>query len=449
MKRLFTSCFGLGWLPVAPGTWGSMPPTAIFALLSYLDVSAMLMLSVMAALVAAGSIVCVKYAPALIAATGKTDPPEVVADEFAGQAVTFLAIAAVPTGQIWATALLGFLLFRLFDILKPWPIRSLEKFPEGWGVLLDDLLAGVYAAIVLLLCCNYGAVEYLGKMGLSEPMMLVPAAALGAIQGLTEFLPVSSSGHLVLFEKMLGFKPEATGMLLFDLTTHVGTVAAVLIVLHKSVLKWLKNLLRFRDYGNNLTQIYKKSPSVHFLTLAVVANIVTVVIGLTFRDYFESARGSLGTIAVMWMVTATLLLIADYRKRTRVGLRQFGIPAAMVVGLAQAAAIMPGISRSGATICAAIIIGLHRRWAVEFSMLIGTSAILGAAIVEFAENYSKMQMGQMPILAFPTAAIVACIVGILALKLLIKVSRSANLKFFAFYCYFLAAFVIVYLLSKA
>jgi phosphatidylglycerophosphatase A len=101
-----------------------------------------------------GCVVCVKFAPAVIAATGKSDPREVVADEFAGQAVTFFAASfllrgVVAAGQVWGTAGLGFLLFRVFDIAKPWPIRRLEKLPEGWGVLADDLMAGVYAAVVL------------------------------------------------------------------------------------------------------------------------------------------------------------------------------------------------------------------------------------------------------------------------------------------------------------
>jgi len=111
----------------------------------------------MAVLAVAGSVLCVKFAPAAIAATGKNDPREVVADEFAGQAVTFLAIPLVigqafTSGQIWAIAAVGFLLFRIFDIAKPYPIRKLEKIPQGWGILADDLLAGVYAAIVLLIC---------------------------------------------------------------------------------------------------------------------------------------------------------------------------------------------------------------------------------------------------------------------------------------------------------
>jgi len=159
MKRLLASCFGLGRLPVAPGTWGSLPVAIIFGLMCQFQVSGISISIVMAALTIAGSIICVKFAPAVIAATGNTDPREIAADELAGQALTFLAIEflAIPflgpeifsTRHIWVITAGGFLLFRLFDIVKPWPIRKLEKLPEGWGVLADDLMAGVYATIVL------------------------------------------------------------------------------------------------------------------------------------------------------------------------------------------------------------------------------------------------------------------------------------------------------------
>ncbi len=154
MKRLLASCFGLGRLPVAPGTWGSLPAAIVFGLVCQMQVSAVILSIVMAALIWAGSVIGVKFAPAAIAATGKNDPGEVVADELAGQAVTFLAAPflipeILTTGQIWIITAGAFLLFRLFDIAKPWPIRKLEKLPKGWGVLADDLLAGVFAAIVL------------------------------------------------------------------------------------------------------------------------------------------------------------------------------------------------------------------------------------------------------------------------------------------------------------
>lgn len=152
MKRLLTSCFGLGFLPIAPGTWGSLPVAMIFGLLSLLGASVTIISVVMAVMILAGSYVCVRFAPAVIELTGKKDPGEVVADEFAGQAVTFLTIGGLSSSQSFVTAIAGFLIFRLFDIIKPWPIRKLEKLPSGWGILADDLLAGVYALVLLRIC---------------------------------------------------------------------------------------------------------------------------------------------------------------------------------------------------------------------------------------------------------------------------------------------------------
>jgi phosphatidylglycerophosphatase A len=156
MKRLLTSCFGLGWLPLAPGTWGSLPAVVIFAIMCQFHLSGPSITIVMAVLALAGAIICVIFAPAAITATGKDDPREVVADELAGQAVTYLAVpffipVILTPGQICIITSAGLLLFRLFDIAKPWPIRKLEKLPKGWGILADDLLAGVFAAIVLLI----------------------------------------------------------------------------------------------------------------------------------------------------------------------------------------------------------------------------------------------------------------------------------------------------------
>jgi phosphatidylglycerophosphatase A len=155
MKRIFTSCFGLGLLPLAPGTWGSLPPAIIFSVMGHFGVSAGPIAITMAALVLA--VICVLFAPAIITATGKPDPREVVIDEFAGQALTFLPAAFLITASISLKKIciitaLGFLFFRLFDVVKPWPIRKLEKLSKGWGILTDDLLAGVFAAIVVLVC---------------------------------------------------------------------------------------------------------------------------------------------------------------------------------------------------------------------------------------------------------------------------------------------------------
>ena len=144
---------------MAPGTWGSLLPAAVFGLLVWRGTPGVSATGVMAVMVVLGSVACVYCAPASVAARGKNDPGEVVVDEVAGQALTFLAMPLLmPTSltgrQSLLVALGGFLLFRAFDIVKPWPIRKLERLPAGWGVLADDLAAGLASAIVLCLAAR-------------------------------------------------------------------------------------------------------------------------------------------------------------------------------------------------------------------------------------------------------------------------------------------------------
>ena len=132
-----------------------MPPVIIFVSLSYLSGSIFLQSFALAVMALAAGVICVNFAPSVIQKTGKVDPREIVIDEFAGQSVTFLAFSVmagenISTRQVWLAAAAGFVLFRFFDIVKPWPIRRLEKLPAGWGILCDDLLAGLYAGLCLL-----------------------------------------------------------------------------------------------------------------------------------------------------------------------------------------------------------------------------------------------------------------------------------------------------------
>ncbi|MBP7051467.1 MAG: phosphatidylglycerophosphatase A [Phycisphaerae bacterium] len=152
-KRWIATSLGLGWMPVAPGSWGSLPPAVVFALLTYCGAPEATTTAVMVAMVAIGCVACVLCAPASIAATGRIDPGEVVADEFAGQAVAFLGVPLVATRPLvgWeglVIAACGFLAFRVIDISKPGPIKKLERFPAGWGILADDLAAGAVAAVL-------------------------------------------------------------------------------------------------------------------------------------------------------------------------------------------------------------------------------------------------------------------------------------------------------------
>ena len=157
MKRLIASSFGLGWLPIAPGTWGSLPPVLAFAIMLHFGAPGPAIMAAMVAFIVAGSAACVICVPAVAALVGKGDPGEVVVDEVAGQAVAYLIIplllpADLSMKQCCFVTGLGFLLFRVIDIAKPWPIKKLESLPAGWGVLADDLLAGVFAGVILLIC---------------------------------------------------------------------------------------------------------------------------------------------------------------------------------------------------------------------------------------------------------------------------------------------------------
>ena len=156
MRRFLTSCFGLGRLPLAPGTWGSLPSAVAFGLVCYFGGSGLVLFLVMLVFFILGSLICLKFSDAAVAATGNDDPNEVVADEIAGQALTFmLLIFVMNTGltvrQIVTIVAMGFFLFRLFDTIKPWPSYRLEELHGGLGILADDLMAGLYAGICLII----------------------------------------------------------------------------------------------------------------------------------------------------------------------------------------------------------------------------------------------------------------------------------------------------------
>ncbi len=147
MKRMLTSCFGLGLLPWCPGTWGSLPPVLLFFLLASLGMPYIWISIVMGIWALAGSIICVSFSPDVINMTGKKDPGEIVIDELAGQSVTFIPVFLLTEINVCLVTAMGFIFFRIFDIAKPFPIKKAEQLPKGWGILADDLLAGVFASV--------------------------------------------------------------------------------------------------------------------------------------------------------------------------------------------------------------------------------------------------------------------------------------------------------------
>jgi len=264
------------------------------------------------------------------------------------------------------------------------------------------------------------------------------AAALGVVQGLTEFLPVSSSGHLALVQDLFELEPDSPQMLLFDVLAHLGTLLAVLIVFAGPLSRFF---FRLRNECRS-TWTHKRT-GLRILALGVAATIPTGIIGLSMRGSFEQAFGKPRWIAAALAVTGLLLAATKWIPRPTHGWRRFTWWQAIVVGIVQGMAIMPGISRSGATICAALFLGLRRRWAAEFSFLIAAPAILGAVILQLGDAFTRSAEFEASYAWGPAilGSFVSLIVGVFALKLLLGMVRSAKLHHFAVYCLLLSVFV--------
>lgn len=249
-------------------------------------------------------------------------------------------------------------------------------------------------------------------------MTIIETIFLGIIQGLTEFLPVSSSGHLVIFQNLLGFKePE----LLLDCSLHLGTLLAVCLYFRSDLRKMATEVWHFD----------LKNPHTNLLLWVVVGSVPTAIIGLVFQEPFEKVFGSVTMVGVMllatgFIVASTRFIPKSYGTRTRVGLL-----AALAVGVAQGMAIMPGISRSGTTIVCALLFCLNRDLAGRFSFLLSIPAILGALVIHLNVE-SLGRIGFVPLsLGFASSALV----GILALKILMGMVRKGHLYYFAPYCW--------------
>lgn len=272
------------------------------------------------------------------------------------------------------------------------------------------------------------------------------AIILGIIQGLTEFLPVSSSGHLVVLQRFFRHDPSDPAMILFDLAVHLGTVVAVVIYYRRSIGKYISHLRASLSGMGRPLELYQKSISVHVTVLALVATFSTGVVFVLFHDAIKGGFASSASVGVCWLITATLLWVTDRRKQAKRSLRDFGLLMALVIGLAQGLALFPGVSRSGSTICVAVLFGLRRSWAGEFSFLIGVPAILGATLIEgikfFTSDQGPLDWGPMVV-----GSVVSGLVGLAALALLIWAVRRAKLKVFSIYCFVigLATLAVVWL----
>lgn len=243
-------------------------------------------------------------------------------------------------------------------------------------------------------------------------MNIFYAAILGAVQGLTEFLPISSSGHLVIAQHLVpGFAQPGV---LFDVVLHAGTLGAVLFYFRKKIL----------------------SMNQKYMLLIIIGTIPAVVIGLLFQDQIEAIFSNLKLVGVALLVTGVMNYFIDKLKTNK---SSFSIRDALIIGLGQALAITPGISRSGTTIFAATTRGIKRHDAAEFSFLLSIPAILGAITLQILKYHN----GSINIASYTAGFIAAFVFGIISIKVLLDLLKSKKLVYFAIYCLILGSLVLI------
>jgi undecaprenyl-diphosphatase len=264
----------------------------------------------------------------------------------------------------------------------------------------------------------------------------IEAAVLGVVQGLTEFLPVSSSGHLVLFQHLFGLvEPE----LLFDICVHVGTLAAVLIVFYPDILELLKTLATLPGLARrsgSLRALFADHPGIRLMTMIAVGCIPTAVLGIVFAKMAEALFGTIWLVGLALLVTGTFLWFTRQRKAIGRPIKEMTLKDAFIIGLIQGMAIIPGISRSGATISAALYLGVDRELAGRFSFLLAIPAIIGALLLGLDSDAFQTTLPAGTILI---GSLAAAVVGYLALVVLLKMVKKGQLYRFAPYCWAVGA----------
>ncbi|MEE9553286.1 MAG: undecaprenyl-diphosphate phosphatase [candidate division Zixibacteria bacterium] len=255
-------------------------------------------------------------------------------------------------------------------------------------------------------------------------MGLIESIVLGLVQGLTEFLPVSSSGHLVIFEKLFGVQG---GDLVFEVLVHLGTLVAVLIFFRQQ----LSNILRafLRSFPGRI-QSSEDSKNVKLGWFLVLGTVPAALIGIGLKDYIELAFDSPRWSSGMLLVTALILFSTRWANRDGARLN---IARTIIIGFAQALAIMPGISRSGSTISAGMFLGLDKSEAAEFSFLLSIPAILGATVLQIPEFFSQIDNTGLMV-NYLAGALVAAVIGYLSISLLMKIIKKGKFFYFGLYC---------------
>jgi undecaprenyl-diphosphatase len=268
-------------------------------------------------------------------------------------------------------------------------------------------------------------------------MNFFQAAVLGIVQGVTEFLPISSSGHLVLMQNVLGFtEPD----IFFDVCLHVGTLIAVCVFLRRDILEILRVFfMALKSPGHQtLRSLYNEEPAFRLLALTAAGTVVTVVIVLLFQKHFENMFASVAMVGAALIITGAVLWCTRWSRKPDSGVRQVGMGKAAAIGVAQALAVTPGLSRSGLTIACGLYLGLERDLAVRLSFLLSIPAILGAVVLQFDVNAFSSNSWHIVVGMFFSA-----ISGFAALKILAILVKHGRLWVFAPYCWAVGLTILV------
>ena len=269
---------------------------------------------------------------------------------------------------------------------------------------------------------------------------LLQAILLGVVQGLTEFLPVSSSGHLLLGQYFLGLDQRRFG-LSFDVALHLGTLVAVIAYFWRDLLRMAYAFVRSLTRGRNLADADQR-----LAYLVVASTVPAALIGLLLEDFFETAVRNPWVVVINLVLVGLLFIVAEAVGRKSSSAEKLGFFGAVAIGLAQAVALVPGVSRSGATITAGLFLGLRREEAARFSFLMSVPIIAGAGLLELFEALSE-GINLSEVVMFGAGFVSSAMVGYLAIGFLLNFLTNHSLHAFAYYRFALAAVVAVLLYS--
>ncbi len=244
---------------------------------------------------------------------------------------------------------------------------------------------------------------------------------LGVVQGLTEWFPVSSSGHLVLMHNILGFKTDV----FFDILLHLGTLLVVLLVFYKDILRILKAVFRLdfkSEYGKLAIFVF-------------IGSLITGAIGYFFYDFFIGMFNNLKMVGVAFLITGGLLFFSESRS----GKNDINYKSSILIGLMQGIALIPGISRSGATISAGLLLGIDRKKVARFSFLMLVPAVIGALLFEIR----KVSLVNYDFLALGLGFLASVIVGYASLKGLLFIIKKSKFRYFSYYCFIIGIITLI------